>query len=116
MCNERVSKAEGIDSTFVATDDERIRCCVEAFGGKAIMTGECNCGTDRVYQAIKDYPCDIVINIQGDEPTIDPKEIKKLLEVFDDKNVVMATLKKRITENIDNPNSVFHNNLRPRTE
>lgn len=105
---ERVLLTDGLDNVFVATDDERIFNCVKSFGGEAIMTGECSCGTDRIYQAIKYFSCDIVVNVQGDEPTIDPSEISQLIHAFDDPSVKMATLKKRIIEpeDIDNPNVV----------
>lgn len=105
---ERVSMAKEVDAVFVATDSQRIADCVASFGGKAIMTGECNSGTDRVYEAVNGYDCDIVVNIQGDEPTIKYQEICELLSAFEDKTVYMATLKKRINveSEIDNPNVV----------
>jgi 3-deoxy-manno-octulosonate cytidylyltransferase (CMP-KDO synthetase) len=105
---ERVSFVDEIDEVYVATDDDRIFEAVKGFGGKAIMTGECSCGTDRVYQAVKDIDADIIINIQGDEPLIDPEMVRNLITAFDDNNVVMATLKKKITnsDDIDNPNVV----------
>lgn len=103
---EKVNSVESIAETYVATDDERIYSAVCAFGGKAIMTGECNCGTDRVYQACKDIDADIVLNIQGDEPMIKQEMILQLISAFDDDSVNMATLKKQIfTEaDINNPN------------
>ena len=57
------------------------------------MTGECNCGTDRVYEAIKDKECDIVLNIQGDEPLMKREMIWDLLRAFEDESIQMATLK-----------------------
>ena len=105
---ERVSLTEEINTIFVATDDQRIADCVTSFGGKAIMTGECNSGTDRVYEAVKGQDCDIVVNVQGDEPTIKYQEICELLSAFNDESVYMATLKKRIDikSEIDNSNVV----------
>ena len=105
---EQVGQAYGIDKVIVATDDERIYNAVLEFNGNAIMTGECSCGTERVYAAIKDYSCDIVINVQGDEPLIRPEMINELIAVFDDDSVKMATLCKEITEteDINNPNIV----------
>lgn len=61
---EQVSQAVGVNKVVVATDDERIYNIVLKFKGNSIMTGECSCGTERVYAAIKDYSCDIVINVQ----------------------------------------------------
>lgn len=92
---ERVSAVEQICDVYVATDDERIFDCVESFGGNAIMTEQCNCGTDRVYQASKDIDCDIVLNIQGDEPAIKTEMIEDLISAFCDDSVQFATLKKK---------------------
>lgn len=105
---EQVKKVNGIDEIIVATDDQQIYNAVLQFGGKTAMTGECDCGTERVYEAIKDYLCDIVINIQGDEPLIKPDMINELITAFEDESVVMATLCKEITAiaDIDNPNIV----------
>ena len=105
---EGVSKAEKIESVYVATDDTRIFDCVERFDGNAIMTGDCHCGTDRVYQASKGIDCDVIINVQGDEPMIVAQEIDDLVSLFENDNVQMATLRKRITDTteIDNPNIV----------
>lgn len=105
---EQVSQAVGVNKVVVATDDERIYNIVLKFKGNSIMTGECSCGTERVYAAIKDYSCDIVINVQGDEPLIRPEMINELIAVFEDDSVEMATLCKEITEteDINNPNVV----------
>ena len=97
---KRVASVKQISDVYVATDDERIFDCVKSFGGKAIMTGRCNCGTDRVYQASKDIDCDIVLNIQGDEPTIKAEMIEDLIAAFYDEKVQFATLKKKL-ENSD---------------
>lgn len=102
---EQVKQVNDIDEIIVATDDERIYSSVLRFNGNAVMTGECSCGTERVYEAVKDYPCNIVINIQGDEPLIKPEMINELIAVFEDDNVEMATLCKEITENADINNS-----------
>lgn len=105
---EQVSQAVGVNKVVVATDDERIYNIVLKFKGNSIMTGECSCGTERVYAAIKDYSCDIVINVQGDEPLIRPEMINELIAVFEDDSVEMATLCKEITEteDINNTNIV----------
>lgn len=105
---ERVKLVDDISDVYVATDDKRIFDCVIEFGGKAIMTGECSCGSDRVYQASADLDADIIVNIQGDEPLIKPEMIQELIGAFHDPAVEMATLKKRIVnrDEINNPNVV----------
>ena len=104
---ECVKSVNEIDEVFVATDDKRIWKTVNAFGGYAIMTGECTCGTDRVYEASKDFDADIVLNIQGDEPLIKSEMIRDLIHTFDDPSVVMATLKKEmLSEDVNDPNIV----------
>lgn len=83
---EAASKAKSLDEVLVATDDERIVAAVEAYGGKAVMTpSELPSGTDRVASAARNYigsdfgDDDILVNIQGDEPLIDPKLIDELV-------------------------------------
>lgn len=104
----RVREVPGISEVFVATDDSRIFDVVIAFGGKAVMTGECSCGTERVYEAVKNIACDIVINVQGDEPLIQGEMIQDIISSFEDDKVCMATLKKKLIaqEDIANPNIV----------
>lgn len=105
---EAASKSGSLQDVIVATDDERIYDCVQAFGGHAVMTGECSCGTERVYEVVKDTDCDIVINIQGDEPLIKPTVIDALADGFIDSDVQMATMKRKIVDpgEIENPNVV----------
>lgn len=105
---EKVSSVPEISEVYVATDDERIFDTVTKFGGKAIMTGECSCGSDRVYQACEKISADIVLNIQGDEPSIKTEMIRDLISAFNDSDVQMATLKKEITpdEDVNNQNMV----------
>jgi 3-deoxy-manno-octulosonate cytidylyltransferase (CMP-KDO synthetase) len=78
---------------MVATDDERIRQAVEDFGGKAVMTRTDHpSGTDRIAEAAGDGDADIVVNIQGDEPLIDPGLIDSLVETMaSDVALEMAT-------------------------
>ncbi|WP_318343170.1 3-deoxy-manno-octulosonate cytidylyltransferase [Flagellimonas baculiformis] len=77
-----VEKALGRENTYVATDDERIRKLVDSYGYNAIMTSEnCLTGTDRVYDFAGQVKADIYINVQGDEPMIDFKDILKIAEV-----------------------------------
>ena len=108
---EQVRKV--LDDVFVATDDERIFRAVEDFGGRAIMTREDHkSGTDRCFEAYQKsgVKCDVVINIQGDEPFIQPSQIRALQACFDDEKTQIATLVKPFTEAdgleaLQNPNS-----------
>jgi len=107
----QVSKA--VSDVVVATDDERIMAAVEAFGGRAVMTStEHQSGTDRCYEALQrvggDY--DVVINVQGDEPFIQPEQIEALIACFEDAATDIATMVKPFTvtdgiEALENPNS-----------
>ncbi len=102
-----------MDDVFVATDDERILSVVESFGGKAIMTREDHkSGTDRCFEAYQKcgIEADVVINIQGDEPFIQPSQIQTLQRCFDEVSTQIATLVKPFTpadglETLQNPNS-----------
>ena len=102
-----------MDDVFVATDDERILSVVKSFGGKAIMTREDHkSGTDRCYEAYQKcgIEADVVINIQGDEPFIQPSQIQTLQRCFDEVSTQIATLVKPFTpadglETLQNPNS-----------
>lgn len=108
---EQVKRA--VEDVVVATDDDRIMAAVEAFGGRAVMTStEHRSGTDRCYEALQkvggDY--DIVINVQGDEPFIQPEQIRSLVSCFEDEATDIATLVKPFTpedgiEALENPNS-----------
>ncbi|MEI7504252.1 MAG: 3-deoxy-manno-octulosonate cytidylyltransferase, partial [Paludibacter sp.] len=72
---EIVAEALGIENTYVATDDIRIFDCVTNLGFKAVMTPDnCLTGTDRLYEAAKLIKADIYLNIQGDEPMLNPKD------------------------------------------
>lgn len=104
---ETVSSIELINACYVATDDERIYDKVISFGGNAILTGQFSCGTDRVEWACKDIDCDVVINVQGDEPLIKKEMIELVASAFDDPSVQMATLKKLIL----NPDEVNNSNV-----
>jgi len=111
---ERASQARYLTSLIVATDDERIRDTAEFFGARVMMTREDHfSGTDRVAEAASASQASIVVNIQGDEPMIDPAAIDAailgLLNQQDSPNPApMATLKKRIERphEITDPNVV----------
>lgn len=108
---DQVSKV--LDDVYVATDDKRIFDKVRSFGGKVIMTSDAHrSGTDRCYEAFTklDDWFDVVINVQGDEPFIQPEQIEALKNCFADEETQIATLVKKITERdgvevLFNPNS-----------
>lgn len=95
---ERVKGAGICSDVIVATDDGRIMQEVKRFSGHAVMTGACNCGTERVYLASRQADADVIVNVQGDEPLIKGEMIRELAAAFDDPSVTMATLKKRIED------------------
>jgi 3-deoxy-manno-octulosonate cytidylyltransferase (CMP-KDO synthetase) len=89
---ERASRAKRLTSLVVATDDERIVHAVQAFGGRAVMTrADHPSGTDRVAEAVQGTEAAIVINIQGDEPLIDPALIDGMADCFSEPGWDMAT-------------------------
>lgn len=89
---ERASQSKRLTSLVVATDDERIYSAVQAFGGRPVMTRTDHpSGTDRVAEAVQGTDADIVINIQGDEPLIDPMLIDRLAGCFEEPGWDMAT-------------------------
>ena len=102
---------KAISEVAVATDDRRIFDLVSASGGMAIMTrAEHQSGTDRIGEAAAQFELndsDVVINVQGDEPFIDPAQIKSLIQLFDNSEVQIGTLVRRITNLavLDNPNT-----------
>lgn len=89
---ERVRKAKTIAEVTVATDDERILRAVLGFGGKAVLTSrDCRTGTERVAEAAKDVRADIVVNVQGDEPLIEPSIIDDCVRAFNDRQTSIST-------------------------
>ena len=105
---EQVSSV--LNEVYVATDDERIFSCVESFGGKAVMTrSDHKSGTDRIQEAVEKIgtQADVIINVQGDEPFIQPSQVETLMHLFDDPTTQIGTLGKRFDslEAIQNPNS-----------
>jgi 3-deoxy-manno-octulosonate cytidylyltransferase (CMP-KDO synthetase) len=82
---EQAESASAIDRVLVATDDERILRAVEAFGGLAIMTSpEHPNGTSRIAEVAGSLDCRMVVNVQGDEPMIDPAAINAVVQALDD--------------------------------
>lgn len=108
---ERAIRAQRVHEVVVATDDERIRAAVEEHGGNAVMTrADHATGTDRLAEVAAQRPdCDLIINVQGDEPLIDPAVIDALVAPFEhDDALMMATAKTEITDaaEMENPNNV----------
>ena len=95
---ESAQKATTIDAVMVATDDGRIFTAVKGFGGRAVMTSpDHRSGTDRLAEAVRNMDCDIVVNVQGDEPLIRPEQIDQIVAgLRDDPKADMATLLTRI--------------------
>ena len=80
---ERCCLAVGKKKVYVATDDARIKNAVENFGGQVVMTSsECLTGTDRLAEANLQLDCDFIVNVQGDEPMINPGDINTIIEAF----------------------------------
>jgi 3-deoxy-manno-octulosonate cytidylyltransferase (CMP-KDO synthetase) len=91
---ERASAARRIDRVLVATDDERILAAVRSFGGEAVLTSaSCRSGTDRLAEAAADIDAEVLVNVQGDEPMLDPTGIDAAAEALvADPALPMATL------------------------
>lgn len=108
---ERASQAQRVAETIVATDDQRILQAVEQAGGEAMLTrADHPTGTDRLAEVAAAHPeADLIINVQGDEPLIEPSLIDALAAAFDDDaELAMATVKTEITDEAEqqNPNNV----------
>jgi 3-deoxy-manno-octulosonate cytidylyltransferase (CMP-KDO synthetase) len=111
---EQASKCSRLSEVIVATDDERIYDHVLEFGGIAMMTSPLHStGTERCAEtakklADKGRAADIIINIQGDEPFINPEQISLLASCFDHQNTEIATLIKKtsVSEDLFNPNII----------
>ncbi|MBI5588825.1 MAG: 3-deoxy-manno-octulosonate cytidylyltransferase [Deltaproteobacteria bacterium] len=107
---EKARAARLINDVTVATDDERILRAVKDFGGKAVMTSPAHSsGTDRIAEAARGAHADIVVNIQGDEPLIEPGLIDRAVApMLDDPGLLSCTLKTRIKDEDEyrNPNAV----------
>jgi len=110
-----------LDDAYVATDDERIEAAVKAFGGKVVMTSvDHKSGTDRCYEACTKIggDFDVVVNIQGDEPFIQPSQLNAVKACFEDSTTQIATLVKPFTadepfavlENVNSPKVVVNKN------
>ena len=99
---ENACRAETLDEVIVATDDQRIYDAVVGFGGNVQMTGECETGTERVAVVAEHLACDIIANIQGDEPLLKPAQIDLMLRpILGRPEVQVCTLKQRVKTVVD---------------
>jgi 3-deoxy-manno-octulosonate cytidylyltransferase (CMP-KDO synthetase) len=106
---EVANRAKTVSNVYIATDSPEIANRVNGFGGEVIMTGEHSNGTSRIAEAVRELECDVVVNMQGDEPELDPSVINATVEAlgtsvmatavcalqedeFDNENVVKATV------------------------
>jgi 3-deoxy-manno-octulosonate cytidylyltransferase (CMP-KDO synthetase) len=102
---ERAREALTLDTVVVATDDERISAAVKRFGGEVVMTKPAHAsGTDRVAEAAENSGAGVIVNIQGDEPLLNPRMIDECVHALrdvshDEADVGLSTLIKRIGEN-----------------
>lgn len=110
---EQCLQSKKLSKVVVATDDERIMNHVREFGGEVWMTSpQHQSGTDRCAEVIRHHPevkCDVVINIQGDEPYIQPEQIDLLCSEFEEEGTKIGTLVKKITQASELFN---HNNVK----
>ena len=107
---ERTAQTRTVDRVIVATDDERIRAAVESFGGEVQMTRDDHpSGTDRLAEVAERIEADLIVNVQGDEPLIDPIMIEAAVApLLDNPAIEMGTLMTRISDPMEynNPNIV----------
>lgn len=106
----RATEVPGVSAVIVATDDERVANAVTRFGGVARMTRSTHrTGLERVAEVAADLRCDIVVNVQGDEPLLEPRMVTEVVSAIEaDETVRMSTLRKQISDPVDasNPNVV----------
>lgn len=104
----RAAAARSASAVIVATDDERIARAVEGFGGIARLTSASHpSGTDRLAEVARSLECELVVNVQGDEPLVEPAMIDEAIAPFGaDPLLAMSTLRRRISDPLElqNPN------------
>jgi 3-deoxy-manno-octulosonate cytidylyltransferase (CMP-KDO synthetase) len=107
---QRARRAASVDAVVVATDDERIARATGSFGGVAVMTsGTHASGTDRLAEVANAVPCDLIVNVQGDEPLLDPGVIDAVVQPMRrDASIAMGTAARplRSADELANPNMV----------
>ena len=95
----QAKKVEQLDAVYVATDDERIQAACEGYGIPVVMTSPDHpTGSDRVAEVATKVEGDLFINIQGDEPLMEPEMVRQVIRLFDDPEVYFGSLKKKITD------------------
>ena len=107
---EQCKKLASLDYVIVATDDERIAAEVNRFGGQVCMTSSSHLtGTDRIWEVVEslNLAADVIINVQGDEPFIQPEQLQLIIDCFNDPLAQIATLVKPIDDStiLFNPNT-----------
>jgi 3-deoxy-manno-octulosonate cytidylyltransferase (CMP-KDO synthetase) len=106
---EQAIQAEGIDAVYIATDSQEIQAACQPFTDNIIMTASTHLsGTDRIAEAISQIPCDVVVNVQGDEPFISPGLISAVAHTLIQNNAPMSSAMKRIGDikDLQDPNCV----------
>ena len=106
---EHARLAKGADDVIVATDSDEVRDAVTAFGGRAVMTSPTHVsGTDRIAEVAAGLDCDIIVNVQGDEPLMEPSTIESVIDLMEDGSADMGTAALRIRSDAaaQDPNSV----------
>ena len=103
---ERCRQASGLQEVIVATDDERIRAFAAPFCRVEMTSDQHPSGTDRIAEVVSRIPCDAVVNIQGDEPLIDPAVINQVAALLVDADMSTAACAISRLEDYDNPNVV----------
>lgn len=104
---DAVARAQRVDHVVVATDDQRIYDVVAQAGATAVLTrADHGTGTDRVAEVAASRSAAVVINVQGDEPLVDPASIDRLIAAFDDPHVMVATLAAPLSGDAGNPSRV----------
>ena len=91
-------KVDGLDEVYIATDSQKIQFKCKELGLNCCLTGHCDTGSDRVAEVAEKINGDIFINIQGDEPVIEPEMIQQVIDMFLDEDVNFATLKTEIKD------------------
>ena len=115
---EQCLKVKNVDGVYIATDSIEIKEVCETFTNKVVITKSTHqSGTDRIGEAVSAIACDIVINVQGDEPFIEPSLIEALVNSFSNSDISMTSAMSKINnvKDLHNPNVVkvvtdLHNN------
>ena len=103
---EQCLKVTDVDGVYIATDSQEIQEACQEFTNHVIMTKSTHqSGTDRIAEAVETLNCDVVINVQGDEPFIDPSLIEALLESFENSETLMSSAMSKIVDSADLQNS-----------